>query len=114
MSCCRARSRGCGERSQSRKPRRPKPASRYKTILISETFNDYFTASAAFCCREAEMHRDPVTWSIEERIARCREQATFFESMAAAESRFVARDALMDLARQFNCLADALRESSQD
>jgi len=60
------------------------------------------------------MHRDPVTWSIEERIARCREQATFFESMAAAESRFVARDALMDLARQFNCLADALRESSQD
>jgi len=59
------------------------------------------------------MHRDPVTWSIEERIARCREQATFFESMAAAESRFVARDALMDLARQFNCLADALRESSQ-
>ena len=60
------------------------------------------------------MHRDPVTWSIEERIARCREQAAFFESMAAAESRFVARDLLIDLARQFNCVADALEGSSHD
>jgi hypothetical protein len=58
------------------------------------------------------MHRDPVTWSIQERIARCREQAAFFESMAETESRFVARDLLMDLARQFNGLADALQESS--
>jgi hypothetical protein len=60
------------------------------------------------------MHRDPVTWSIQERIARCREQAAFFESMAETESRFVARDLLMDLARQFNGLADALQESSHD
>jgi hypothetical protein len=60
------------------------------------------------------MHRDPVTWSIQERIARCREQAAFFESMAETESRFVARDLLMDLARQFNCMADALQESSHD
>jgi hypothetical protein len=60
------------------------------------------------------MHRDPVTWSIQERIARCREQAAFFESMAETESRFVARDLLMDLARQFNGMADALQESSHD
>jgi hypothetical protein len=60
------------------------------------------------------MHRDPVTWSIQERIARCREQAAFFESMAETESRFVARDLLMDLARQFNCMADALQESAHD
>ena len=46
------------------------------------------------------MHRDPVTWSIQERIARCREQAAFFETMAEAESRFVARDLLIELARQ--------------
>jgi hypothetical protein len=51
---------------------------------------------------------------MQERIARCREQATFFERMAEAESRFVARDLLMDLARQFDCLADALQESSHD
>jgi hypothetical protein len=60
------------------------------------------------------MHRDPVTWSIQERIARCREQAAFFESMAETESRFAARDLLMDLVRQFNGLADALQESSHD
>jgi hypothetical protein len=60
------------------------------------------------------MHRDPVTWSIPERIARCREQAAFFEEMAEAESRFVARDLLMELARRFNGLADALQESSHD
>ena len=56
------------------------------------------------------MHRDPVTWSIQERIARCREQAAFFETMAEAESRFVARDLLIELARQFNSLADGLQE----
>jgi hypothetical protein len=55
------------------------------------------------------MHRDPVTWSIQERIARCREQAAFFEIMAEAESRFVARDLLIELARQFNSLADGLQ-----
>jgi hypothetical protein len=51
---------------------------------------------------------------MQERSARCREQAAFFEEMAEAESRFVARDLLMELARQFNCLADTLQESSHD
>ena len=60
------------------------------------------------------MHRDPVTWSLQERIAHCREQAAFFERMAEDDSRFVARDGLMELARQFNSLADALEESSHD
>jgi hypothetical protein len=34
--------------------------------------------------------------------------------MAEDDSRFVARDGLMELARQFNSLADALEESSHD
>jgi hypothetical protein len=34
--------------------------------------------------------------------------------MAEPESRFVARDLLMELARQFNCPAEALQESSHD
>jgi len=60
------------------------------------------------------MHRDPVTWSIQERIARCREQAAFFERMAETESRFVARDLLIELAHQFNSLADGLQAHPHD
>lgn len=54
---------------------------------------------------------DPVTWSRQERVARCRELAADFQRMADAEgeNRFIARDLLIKLARQFESLADELR-----
>jgi len=40
------------------------------------------------------MYGDPVTWSTQERIARCREQADSFQKMADSECRFIGRDRL--------------------
>ena len=60
------------------------------------------------------MYGDPVTWSRQERIARCREQADTFEKMAEADNRFIARDLLIDLARQFNSVADSLQQNPRD
>jgi len=56
------------------------------------------------------MYGDPVTWSTQERIARCREQADIFQQMADADNRFIGRDGLIELARQFNRWADSLQE----
>ena len=56
------------------------------------------------------MYGDPVTWSTQERIARCREQADSFQKMADSECRFIGRDRLLELAHQFNCWADSLQQ----
>ena len=56
------------------------------------------------------MYGDPVTWSTQERIARCREQADSFQKMADSECRLIGRDRLLELARQFNCWADSLQQ----
>ena len=42
------------------------------------------------------MYGDPITWSMQERIARCREQADIFQQMADADNRFIGRDGLID------------------
>src|SRR6266852_2907859 len=82
---------------------------------ILRTINGFFTSFPTFRSpRRPKMHRDPVTWSREERIARCREQAASFQRMAEANSRFIARDLLIELARQFNSLADGLQKHPHD
>lgn len=57
------------------------------------------------------MYGDPVTWSREERIARCREQADTFQKLAESGCCFIGRDHLIELADQFNCWADSLQQN---
>jgi hypothetical protein len=52
----------------------------------------------------------PITWCLQERIARYREQADTFHTMAKSDERPFARHLLMQLAREFDCLADGLQE----
>ena len=56
------------------------------------------------------MYADPVTWSLQERIARYREQADALEAMARSDDSPVARDILHRLAVEFDCLANGLQE----
>ena len=53
---------------------------------------------------------DPITWYLQERIARYREQSDRFHDMAKSEVRPLARNLLMRLAGEFVCLADGLQE----
>jgi hypothetical protein len=53
---------------------------------------------------------DPVTWCLQERIARYREQAEIFGEMANSDGRPFARNILMQLAAEFDALADGLQE----
>ena len=53
---------------------------------------------------------DPITWCSQERIARYREQADTFHEMAKSEVRPFARNLLMRLAGEFDCLANGLQE----
>lgn len=56
------------------------------------------------------MYADPVTWCLQERIARYREQADSFNEMAKSAHRRYACDALMQLALEFDALANGLQE----
>jgi len=53
---------------------------------------------------------DPITWCSQERIARYREQADRFYEMAKSEVRPFARNLLMRLDGEFDCLADGWQE----
>jgi hypothetical protein len=53
---------------------------------------------------------DPITWCSRERIARYREEADAFQEMAKSDERPLARDLLIRLAHEFDCLADGLQE----
>ena len=55
------------------------------------------------------MYADPVTWCLEERIARYREQADTFDEMAKSDGRPFARNVLMQLALEFDALAAGLQ-----
>jgi hypothetical protein len=50
--------------------------------------------------------RDPVTWSQHERVAQYRALAMRYRRMAAAEPRPLARDGLLELARQCEAAAE--------
>jgi hypothetical protein len=50
--------------------------------------------------------RDPVTWSQHERVAQYRALAMRYRRMAAAEQRPLARDGLLELARQCEAAAE--------
>lgn len=56
------------------------------------------------------MYGEPVTWCLQERIARYREQADTFHEMAELDDRPFARNLLEQLALEFNSLADGLQE----
>jgi len=56
------------------------------------------------------MYADPVTWCLEERIARYREQADTFNEMAKSADCPFARNILMELALEFDALAAGLQE----
>ena len=56
------------------------------------------------------MYADPVTWTVQERIAHYREQADTFEELAKSDDRPVARRILIQLSSEFNSLADGLQE----
>lgn len=58
------------------------------------------------------MYADPITWSLQERIAHYREQADVFEDMAKSDKRPIARNILIRLAIEFNSLADGLQDLS--
>ena len=53
---------------------------------------------------------DPITWCSRERIAGYREEADAFQEMAKSDERPLARDLLIRLAHEFDCLADGLQE----
>jgi hypothetical protein len=78
-------------------------------VVISQLYHLFAGLRRFPRAKNGQMYADPVTWSLRERIARCREQADLFAEMARGDNRFIC-EFLAELARQFDCCADNLQE----